>query len=203
MSCALHSIALRGGDKRSWVIIGRGGGSREDLWAFNDERVARAVAACPVPTISAVGHEVDMSLCDLVADLRAATPSAAAEAAATSHEAIVLSMKSLCRRLVQSANQRLYEPKARAASAAHSIAAATTQHLQSRHSRLGALAGRLQALSPLATLERGYAIARRCRRTHARIGERLQGQAEVHAAAARRRGGRRRRYEARYTEHEQ
>ncbi len=142
------------------VIIGRGGGSREDLWAFNDERVARAVAACPVPTISAVGHEVDMSLCDLVADLRAATPSAAAEAAATSHEEIVQSMMSLRRRLVQAANHRLYEPKARAASAAHSIAAATTQHLQSRSGRLGALAGRLHALSPLATLERGYAIAR-------------------------------------------
>ncbi|MEO8334033.1 MAG: exodeoxyribonuclease VII large subunit [bacterium] len=157
--CAALARVARWG-KAELVIIGRGGGSREDLWAFNDERVARAVAACPVPTISAVGHEVDMSLCDLVADLRAATPSAAAEAAATSHDEIVQSMKSLRRRLVQAANHRLYEPKARAASAAHSIAAATTQHLQSRGSRLSALAGRLNALSPLATLERGYAIAR-------------------------------------------
>lgn len=142
------------------VIIGRGGGSREDLWAFNDERVARAVAACPVPTISAVGHEVDISLCDLVADLRAATPSAAAEAASTSHEEIVRALHMLRRRLVHAVDERLYVPRSRMASAAHSLAAATTEHLRSRGMRLSALAGRLNALSPLATLERGYAVAR-------------------------------------------
>ena len=76
---ALDQINRWGG--ADLVIIGRGGGSREDLWAFNDERVARAVAGCHAPTISAVGHEVDISICDLVADHRAPTPSAAAEAA--------------------------------------------------------------------------------------------------------------------------
>jgi exodeoxyribonuclease VII large subunit len=156
--CAALDRVIRWGQAEV-IIIGRGGGSREDLWAFNDERVARAVANCPVPTISAVGHEVDVSLCDLVADLRAATPSAAAEAVATSRDEIVLSLSGLRRRMVHAANNRLYEPRARAASAAHSLAAATSDIISGRRHRLGALSGRLNALSPLATLQRGYSVA--------------------------------------------
>ncbi len=155
---ALDRVARWGGAEL--VIIGRGGGSREDLWAFNDERVARAVARCPVPTISAVGHEVDMSLCDLVADHRAATPSAAAEAAVTSREEMMAVLHNVRRRLVRALDDRMYDPRARMTSAAHSLAAATTEHLRARRRTLGALAGRLNALSPLATLERGYAVAR-------------------------------------------
>ena len=154
---ALDRVSRWGGAEV--VIIARGGGSREDLWAFNHERVARAVAACPVPIISAVGHEVDISLCDLVADVRAPTPSAAAETAVTSRVEVKLAVQSLGRRLVRAVDARVYEPTARAASAAHSLAAATTEHLRVRGDRLAMLSGRLHALSPLATLERGYAVA--------------------------------------------
>lgn len=142
------------------VIIGRGGGSREDLWAFNDESVARAVAACPVPTISAVGHEIDFTLCDLVADLRAATPSAAAEAAVLSREELALALGGLRSRLSTTIEGCLYEPRDRAAAVARDLTASMERQLAPRQATLAGLAGRLHALSPLATLERGYAVAR-------------------------------------------
>jgi exodeoxyribonuclease VII large subunit len=157
LCAALERVSRWGGAEV--VIIGRGGGAHEDLRAFNDERVARAVAACPVPTISAVGHEVDVTLCDLVADLRAPTPSAAAEAAVTSLDEIALELAAQRRRLVTAMEGQLQEPRSRAEWAVRALSSSATGHLSRRRSALAALGGRLNALSPLATLARGYALA--------------------------------------------
>ena len=158
LCAALDRVCRWGGAEL--VIIGRGGGSREDLWAFNDEQVARALAACPVPTISAVGHEIDVTLCDLVADYRAPTPSAAAEAAVSSREEIELTLGAHRQRLVAAIEGCLFEPRDRARDAARALTLAASRQVAEREGTLAALAGRLNALSPLATLERGYAAAR-------------------------------------------
>lgn len=88
------------------LIIGRGGGSIEDLWCFNDEQLARALAACPIPTVSAVGHEIDFALTDFVADMRAATPSAAAELVSPDQSQHLITLQQLASRLMRA--QRLY-----------------------------------------------------------------------------------------------
>ncbi len=158
LCAALARVARWGGAEL--VIIGRGGGSREDLWAFNDERVARALAACPVPTISAVGHEIDMSLCDLVADLRAPTPSAAAEAAVMSRAETALEFAGLGRRMTDAVKTRLRDARSRVLQDSRRMSAAVqVRVVQNRH-RMSAAAGRLNALSPLAILQRGYGVAR-------------------------------------------
>ncbi|HVA56856.1 MAG TPA: exodeoxyribonuclease VII large subunit [Gemmatimonadaceae bacterium] len=142
------------------LIIGRGGGAREDLWAFNDELVARALAACPIPTISAVGHEVDVTICDLVADLRAPTPSAAAEAAVRAVSELATEVRALGVRLRRAVASRVEVAGMRLHRAGRALAGLAQRGVERRRARLGALAGRLDALSPLATLERGYAVAR-------------------------------------------
>jgi len=154
---ALERVARWGG--ADLVIVGRGGGSREDLRAFDDERVARAVAACPVPIISAVGHEVDITLCDLVADLRAPTPSAAAEAAVPSRDELTLELRGQRQRLVAAMEGCLYEPRRRAMLASQELTRCASRAIETRRGALSTLAGRLDALSPLATLGRGYAVA--------------------------------------------
>lgn len=142
------------------VIVGRGGGSREDLWAFNDERVARAVAACPVPTISAVGHEVDITICDLVADLRAPTPSAAAEAAVRSTDELRAELRALGQRAAGAVSGALWSAREALRREARSLSSGAGLVIERRRAALHGSAGKLHALSPLATLARGYAVAR-------------------------------------------
>jgi exodeoxyribonuclease VII large subunit len=167
------------------ILIARGGGSIEDLWAFNDERVVRAVANSPVPVICGVGHETDFTLCDFAADLRAPTPTAAAELATqitiidltarvsnlqsqiinqtfsllTDHQTHLSSLKASLRyaspeRRIQSERQRVDELSRRMySSILHGV------QLQSTHVR--GMRNRLEALSPLAVLNRGYAVVTR------------------------------------------
>ncbi|MFH0910240.1 MAG: exodeoxyribonuclease VII large subunit [Planctomycetota bacterium] len=163
------------------IILGRGGGSIEDLWAFNEERVARAIFACRTPVISAVGHETDLTIADLVADRRAATPSEAAETAVPEAEELRsllqdlavrlnhglrgklremrLRMGHLCSRpvlrdpltLVGLKAQRLDETFERLRSACKNL-------LEKSETRLSLMAARLHPLSPLAVMTRGYSL---------------------------------------------
>jgi len=142
------------------VIVGRGGGAREDLWAFNDERVARAVAACHAPTISAVGHEIDISICDLVADLRAATPTAAAEAATASRAELAAELRKLSLRMHGAVRAGVRERADALRHLGRDLAGAAGAHVAGRRGALQGVATRLHALSPVATLARGYAVAR-------------------------------------------
>ena len=142
------------------LIIGRGGGGREDLWAFNDERVARAVAACPIPTISAVGHEIDMSICDLVADLRAPTPSAAAEAAVPMETEMREQLRIAAATLSELAGESLERARARLIDLSDSMASSSVRHVERRRSTMETAAARLNVQSPLATLDRGYSLVR-------------------------------------------
>ena len=164
------------------IIVGRGGGSIEDLWAFNEERVARAIAAAPVPVVSAVGHEIDVTLADLAADCRAATPTAAAalvvpDARQLSQQlarradglatALLLSLRrrrervAALARLVRDPRQTLLRQRLRIDELAERGGRGMAGALRAARARLIAAGERLQALSPLAVLERGYAIARR------------------------------------------
>jgi exodeoxyribonuclease VII large subunit len=141
------------------LIVGRGGGSREDLWAFNDERVARAIAASPMPTISAVGHEVDVTIADLVADHRAATPSAAGEAAVPVLADVAATIRALGGAMRSAAELRVRDAGDALRRLSRDLAVRSLRAVERRRASLRETAARLEALSPLATLSRGYAVA--------------------------------------------
>lgn len=165
------------------LIVGRGGGSIEDLWAFNDERVAYAIYESEIPIISAVGHEPDVTISDYVADLRAATPSNAAELAVPDQAALYMTMDSASAAMASALNRQIKSAKQRLDSLAKSPAlssptgyleqrqknldylksrliAAQTHSIQSRQQRFIAATAKLDAMSPLKVMTRGYSIVR-------------------------------------------
>ncbi len=180
-----HERALREGRQSDLVdvlIVGRGGGSTEDLWAFNQEEVARAIRKSTIPVISAVGHETDFTIADFAADVRAATPSAAAEIVAAREDQICSTLEHMGRQLVRltrfqivnlrarvqeqalshafdEVKSRLANARARLDSAANACDVSIDAKLQEGRERLALAAASLDALSPLGVLQRGYAIA--------------------------------------------
>ena len=156
---AALDLVVRWGDC-DVVIIGRGGGSREDLWCFNDEALCRAISACPIPTISAVGHEVDVSLSDLVADWRAPTPSAAAERAVPDMMALKRVVAQIGEGMRQTMLRRVVRGRQALRVEARQLASSARRVGERWRARLLRAAAQLDALSPLATLARGYAVAR-------------------------------------------
>jgi exodeoxyribonuclease VII large subunit len=161
------------------LIICRGGGSIEDLWQFNEEVVARAMANCAIPTVSGVGHETDFTICDFVADIRAATPTAAAELVTPSRDALLNSLRQLslslsknlqfslnqraqaldylARRLISPA-QQIEQQKLQLVQITRRLQNAAIQQLNTKQQHLLRLSQNLQHLNPQAVLTRGYAF---------------------------------------------
>ncbi len=142
-------------------ILGRGGGGKEDLAAFDDERVCRALAAMRMPTVSAVGHETDLALTDLIADRRAATPSAAMEMALPDRLEVLDRLQGLADRLAHGLRRRSGLLAERLARSADRMQAAVARRIEGPRAQLDRLGGTLDALSPLRVLGRGFSVARR------------------------------------------
>ncbi|MCI0436011.1 MAG: exodeoxyribonuclease VII large subunit [Gemmatimonadetes bacterium] len=153
---AIHTVARSG--LADVIIVGRGGGSVEDLWAFNEEVVARAIVASAVPVISAVGHETDVTIADLVADLRASTPSAAAERAVPDGPGLARELARSRDRLQAALRRTLATRRAMTDDAAADLRAAGAALITRPRERLASYARRLEALSPLGALARGFAV---------------------------------------------
>ena len=159
------------------VVLARGGGSFEDLLPFSDERVVRAIAACRVPVVSAVGHEQDTPLCDLAADVRASTPTAAARLVVPDLDELLQRLERAHDSIELSLRRRLERDRERLERDRRRLRGAPRISVERKRARCEHAAGRLRALSPRATLERGYAIVR-------------SGGAIVRAAASIESGGR-------------
>jgi exodeoxyribonuclease VII large subunit len=142
------------------IVLARGGGSFEDLLPFSDERLVRAVAACPVPIVSAVGHEQDTPLCDLAADARASTPTGAARLVVPDATELLSRLDRSRTGLARGGRGVLERRRQRLVHAHDRLRRAPALAVERKRSRLEQAAGRLRALSPRATLERGYAIVR-------------------------------------------
>ena len=176
---------MNGVDGVDVIIVGRGGGSVEELWAFNDEGLARAIASSRIPVVSAVGHETDFTIADFVADLRAPTPSAAAELAVPDVSELnarisdrLTAMTRVVRRRIQSGRELLRSAADRPVftrpryvlderrqaldDLVRDMGAAMRRRLTAAGAARDLLAGRLDALSPLGVLRRGFSVCRRC-----------------------------------------
>ncbi|HSQ13743.1 MAG TPA: exodeoxyribonuclease VII large subunit, partial [Candidatus Deferrimicrobium sp.] len=161
------------------MIVGRGGGSLEDLWAFNEDVVARAIFASSVPVVSAVGHEVDFTIADFVADWRAPTPTAAAEMVAPRKEDLLEQVQTLGSQLLRNVQLKLFllqdvcrglakrladpgrklrENQQRVDELSVDLLRRFQERVRQSKDQLAEVSGRLGALSPLAVLERGYSI---------------------------------------------
>lgn len=177
----------------SVIIVARGGGSMEDLWTFNEERVVRAVAMCKKPIVSAVGHETDVTLCDLAADLRAPTPSAAAECVVPVRDEMLNKIEIMRRQMQESARNAVAErqnalklaqiklsanhpsltilwQEERLAQRMDALLRAAECQIQNRQTRLETQTAALELLSPYAALKRGYAIVQNAGRAISKAG---------------------------------
>jgi exodeoxyribonuclease VII large subunit len=142
------------------IVLARGGGSFEDLLPFSDEQLVRAVAGCPVPVVSAVGHEQDTPLCDLAADVRASTPTAAGRLVVPDHAELTTRLATLRTGLERGTRRTLERDRDRLERARERLHRAPLLTVERKRAKLEHAAGRLRALSPRATLGRGYAIVR-------------------------------------------